>query len=158
MLLNRQEVFASLSGKRLIPRIQALYAENGSPITLLHGAVFSDPAAPEAVTFYVRGNFLGSGLDVADAAKARPVQVPVIRYADLTARHPHDVLLMDIEGAERDFLRHADLSGVRLIIAEFHRKIYGREGMRDCRRMLAGHGFVMDSAASALGVHVWRRG
>ncbi len=143
----------------LLPHIRALYAANGlhERVALRHGAVFSDPAAPDQVEFFVRGNFLGSGLARPDHGQVRPVQVPVIRYAELTEQHPHDVILMDIEGGELEFLRHAELGPVRLLIAEFHRGIYGREGMRECRHLLTAKGMVMDQDASAAGVHVWRR-
>lgn len=143
----------------LLPHIRALYRENGldGVMAVEHGAVFSAPDAPQVVEFFVRGNFLGSGLTHPDKGTVTPVRVPVIPYADLTARHPHDVILMDIEGAELDFLRHADLSAVRLLIAEFHRGIYGREGMRECRRLLTAQGLAMDEDASAAGVHIWRR-
>lgn len=143
---------------RLLPHIAGLYAENGLQhlISLRHGVVLSAPDAPAEVTFHLRGNFLGSSLAAPDHGMVQPVQVPVIRHAALKAEFPHDVLLMDIEGAELDLLRHADLSGVTLLIAEFHRAIFGREGMRECRRLLAAQGFTQDADASAGGVHVWR--
>jgi FkbM family methyltransferase len=143
----------------LLPHIQALYAENGltGVMQLRHGAVFSDPDAPETAQLFVRGNFLGSGLTEPQRGAVQPVQVPVIRYAELRAEFPHDVILMDIEGAERELLRHADLSGVSLLIGEFHRHIFGRDGMRECRALLTAQGLTMDEAASAAGVHVWRR-
>jgi FkbM family methyltransferase len=143
----------------LLPHITALWAENGliPPMTLRHGAVFSSPDAPQTVQFFVRGNFLGSRLTQPDRGSVQPVQVPVLRYDRLKAEFPHDVILMDIEGAELDLLRHADLSGVSLIIAEFHRHLYGRAGMRDCRAALTAQGFFMDADASSAGVHIWRR-
>ncbi|MGB7261406.1 MAG: hypothetical protein WBC68_05000, partial [Albidovulum sp.] len=89
--------------------------------------------------------------------KARKVQVPVLRYEDLKAEFPHDVIVMDIEGAEREFLQHADLSGVETVILEVHRDIYGREGMRDVRWSFDRSGFVIDKDHSRPGVHVYRR-
>jgi len=65
--------------------------------------------------------------------------------------------MMDIEGAELEFLRHADLSCVHTFIAEMHRDIYGREGMKECRRSLDAAGFEIDSENSKVGVHVYRR-
>lgn len=143
----------------LLPHIRALYAENGldRTITLRHGVVASDPDAPATMDFHVRGNFLASSLATPDIGRFTTVAVPVIPYAALKRDFPHDVLLMDIEGAERDFLRHADLSGVTLLIAEFHRGVFGREGMRECRAVLTAQGFAQDVEASGSGVHVWRR-
>ncbi|MBL4928330.1 FkbM family methyltransferase [Fuscibacter oryzae] len=161
MALNRKPT-AMLSveaNPNLLPQISALYQQNGlqDSITLRHGVVFSQPNPPAMVEFFVAGNFLGSGLFRPEDKKRTAVQVPVIPYDTLKAAFPHDVLMMDIEGAELDFLRHADLSGVTLFLAEFHRDIYGREGMRECRHLLDKAGFVIDDTLSRAGVHVWRR-
>lgn len=143
---------------RLLPHIAALYAENGlqDRIALRHGVVLSAPDAPKAMTFYVRRKFPGSSLTQPAHGEGEAVQVPVLPYAALKADFPHDVLLMDIEGAELDFLRHADLSGLRLLIAEFHRYVFGREGLRDCARILTAKGFVRDADASSGEVQLWR--
>ena len=144
----------------LLPHIQRLYAHNGltKVISARNAVVLSAPDAPDTVTFFLQGNFLGSGLQVRNAARARAVQVPVLRYADLKATYPHDAIMMDIEGGELDFLRHADLTGVNVFVAEMHRDIYGREGMRECRQLLQGAGLIIDADLSKAGVHVYRRG
>ncbi|MEM9032448.1 MAG: FkbM family methyltransferase [Pseudomonadota bacterium] len=144
----------------LIEHIRQLYELNGlsNRIDLIHGVVLSDPAAPSEATFHVRGNFLGSGLNQGNAnRKTTSVRVPTHRYQSVTAQFPHDTIIMDIEGAELDFFAHADLSSVRTVIFEAHRHIYGREGMRACRRELAKAGFTMDRDVSGGGVHVWQR-
>ena len=83
--------------------------------------------------------------------------VPVIRYEDLKRDFPHDAIMMDIEGGELEFLRHADLSDVKVLVGEFHREIYGSDGMKECRTLLAAKGFRIDEAHSRPGVHVWHR-
>lgn len=146
---------------RLLPHARALYAANGlsEVIDLRHGVVLSEPDAPATVSFMLRGNFLGSALaEVAPDRPAEPVEVPVTRYADLAKEFPHDVIVMDIEGAERAFFADADLSPVRAVLVELHPKIYGRDGLRDCRRMLARDGFEHDREGSVRGVSVFRRG
>ena len=129
----------------LIPNIRELHAHNGVDhlIDLRNVVVLSDPDAPETVTFHVRGNFLGSSLTPAREDRTKAVSVPVLRYADLTRDFPHDAIMMDIEGGELDFLRHADLSAVNVVVAEYHRGIYGREGKHECRRLLESKGFRM---------------
>lgn len=143
----------------LIPHIQALYAANGldQVINVRHCVLFSAPDSPETVDFRVRGNFLGSRLDAEGEEKGRVESVPVVRYDDLKKAFPHDVIVMDIEGGELDFLDHADLSGVNLVILEVHRKIYGREGMQRLRGIFADKGLVMDKDASIRTAHVYRR-
>lgn len=144
---------------RLIPNIRELHLHNGlaDVIDLRHAVVFSAPDAPETVEFYLRGNFLGSSLTPLNEERAVPVSVPVLRYADLTAQFPHDAIMMDIEGGELEFLRHADLSAVKVVVGEFHRMIYGREGMKECRQLLTKAGFQMDETHSRPGIWVWRR-
>lgn len=143
----------------LIPHIAALHAHNGlaGTITLRHGVVLTAPDAPASIDFHVMGNFLGSGLATRKPDRAQTVQVPVLRYAEICADFAPDAIMMDIEGGELDFLRHADLSAIRVFVAEFHRDIYGREGMQECRRLLSGQGLAFDETHSRPGVHVWRR-
>jgi FkbM family methyltransferase len=143
----------------LLGNIRALHAHNGvaDQITLRHGVVLADPDAPDEVEFFIMGNFLGSGLTARNPDRARPVTVPVIRYDDLKRDFPHDAIMMDIEGGELEFLRHADLSHVKVLVGEFHREIYGSEGMKECRALLVAKGFHIDEVHSRPGVHVWHR-
>lgn len=143
----------------LIPHIAALHAANGlsDVFTLRHAVVLTAPDAPDSIDFHVMGNFLGSGLTTRKAERARVVSVPVLRFETIRAEFAPDAIMMDIEGGELDFLRHADLSGINTFVAEFHRKIYGREGMRECRRALRAQGLRMDDDISRPGVHVYRR-
>lgn len=142
----------------LIPHIEALYAVNDltATIRVVHGVVLSQPDAPSEITFNVRGNFLGSSLTPVEG-KSRPVQVPVIAYKDLVRDFAHDTIMMDIEGGELDFLRHADLAHLNLFIAELHRDAYGREGLRECRGLLERAGLQHSEAHSAGSVHVFQR-
>ena len=144
----------------LLPHASALHRLNGlsDRMELRHGVVFSDPDAPPRVEFLIRGNFLGSGLELAHGAeKARRVDVPVWRYADVKREFPHDVIVMDIEGGELGFLSHADLTGVRLVLLELHPGIYGPDGVRRCRRALRRAGFESDPDLSGRMVFTYRR-
>lgn len=155
-----ERVVSIEANPNLLPYISELYLRNNlaDVIAVRHGVVLSEPNPPAAVDFFLRGNFLGSGLTVIkNPEKARKVTVPTISYDALRAEFPHDVIVMDIEGAELEFLRHANLDGVHTIVSEMHRDIYGREGMKECRANLARSGFEMDGKNSKAGVHVYCR-
>ena len=143
----------------LIDHITRLYAHNGlsETISVRHAVVLTDPAAPEAMEFFVQNNFLGSGLVSRKPEKATQVTVPVLGYEALKAGFPHDVIMMDIEGGELDFLRHADLTGVHTFIAEVHKDIYGRQGVQEVRSLMGKAGFALSDALSKVGVHVYKR-
>lgn len=129
----------------LIEHVAALYAHNGlgEVAAVRHAVVLSAPDAPTEVLH--------------KPEKTTAVRVPVLRYADLKAAFPHDTIVMDIEGAERDFLRHADLTGVDTFIAGIHRDVYGRAGVRELRALLSAQGLVPDAGAARAGVIVYRR-
>lgn len=162
VLTQNLDLAATLSieaNPALIPFAAGLHRHNGlhDRITLRHGVVLTAPDAPDSITFYVQGNFLGSSLTNKEDKKMRPTEVPVLHYGALKAEFPHDAIMMDIEGGELDFLRHADLTDVQVFVAEMHRDIYGREGMRECRSLLEAAGLTFDQDLSKAGVHVYRR-
>lgn len=143
---------------KLIDHITALYKHNGlaSRIEVRNKIVLSEPTPPKSVDFYIRGNFLGSGMTIVKGMeRAEKVSVPVVKWSTIKKQIKPTVLLMDIEGAELEFFRHADLSGIRVIIAELHRHIYHRPGMREIRDGIAAKGFVEDKDASGGGVFVF---
>ncbi len=144
---------------KLIPHIRELHEHNDLDhiIDLRHCVVLSDPDAPETVDFHVLGNFLGSSLTKRKEGRGVVVNVPVLRYADLAASFPHDTIMMDIEGGELDFLRHADLGQVRVFVAEFHEDVYGRDGMKECAALLSKQGFVLNERNSRGAVQAWLR-
>jgi len=162
VIATRRRASAVLSveaNPNLIPYVRRLHALNGleGVMSVEHGVVLTAPAPPATVTFHLTGNFLGSSLTDTRPGRTRPVEVPVIPYAALRARFPHDAIVMDIEGGELDFLRHADLTGVNAFVAEFHRDIYGKEGARECMRLLDRAGLKFREDASGGGVRAFSR-
>ena len=139
----------------LIEHIEALYRLNGlqDRIAVRNEVLISAPDAPATMTFHIRNSYLGSSLIDSDSRATTQVEVPVARYAEVQASFVPDVLLMDIEGGELDFLRHASLEGVRAIVIEFHPEAYGKEGMAECKAILERAGFakVPDRCTR----HVW---
>lgn len=64
------------------------------------------------------------------------------------ADHAINVLVMDIEGAERDLLRRAELSGIDRIFLELHDHLYGLSGIREITQALGAKGFAYDPRGS----------
>ncbi|NOR30623.1 MAG: FkbM family methyltransferase [Sulfitobacter sp.] len=154
------QILSFEANPNLLPAINALYAHNGlsDRNTVRNNAVVAGKDAPEAIDFYVRSNFLGSRIFAENnEPETQVVQVETVQYETLRKEFPHNVLMMDIEGAELDFLRAADLSDVDLVIIELHRKVYHRPGMQECKRAFADQGFTLDAANSKRSVFTYKK-
>ncbi len=139
----------------LIPHIRALYALNGvqDVISVRNQVVVSAPDRPDTLPFHVRNSFLGSSLIDSDTRATTQVDVPTVAYDAILQDFAPDVLLIDIEGGELEFLRHASLDGLRAVVIEFHPEAYGREGMRECKSILERAGFCKEPGLCTR--HVW---
>jgi FkbM family methyltransferase len=154
------QILSFEANPNLLPAINALYAHNGlsDRNTVRNNAVVAGKDAPEAIDFYVRSNFLGSRIFAENnEPETQMVRVETVQYQTLRKEFPHNVLMMDIEGAELDFLRAADLSDVDLVIIELHRKVYHRPGMQECKRAFAEQGFTLDAANSKRSVFTYKK-
>lgn len=138
------KVMSFEANPNLIPHINALYKMNrlGKKIEVRNEVLISAPDAPETMPFHIRNSYLGSSLIEAENRRTTKVDVKVANYADVHREYKPTVLLMDIEGGELDFLRHASLDGVRAIVIEFHPNAYGKEGMRECKSIITRAGFT----------------
>lgn len=143
----------------LIAHIEKLHAHNGvaGTVRVVNAIVTSDETAGATTPFTISNNFLGSRIaEDNDTNPAQQCVVENIRYNDVKASFPHNVLVMDIEGAELDFLVHADLAGIDCVIVELHPTVYGQEGVSACIEALQSHDLVLDPASSSLGVKVFK--
>lgn len=138
-----QAVHSYEANPELIPAIEALYAANdlGDRISVTNAVLVSAPERPETMTFHIHNSYLGSSLIEPEGRDTRAVQVPTESFSEVCARLKPTVLVMDIEGGEQEILRHADLSGFRAMVLEFHPQAYGVGGMRECKNILRDAGF-----------------
>jgi len=127
----------------LIPHINDLYALNDltERNSVVNALLISDPDRPDTLPFHIGRSYLGSSLLDTAAHSKETVSIETMAYSDLHADLKPDVILMDIEGGELAFLEHANLEGVRAIVAEFHPKAYEVAGMRRCKSILRDAGF-----------------
>jgi FkbM family methyltransferase len=142
----------------LIPHIEALYALNGlgNIISVRNAVLMGGPDRPATMPFHIGASFLGSSL--LDQGRSRAtVEVPTADLAAVMADLAPDVLIIDIEGGEREILRHIDLSGLRAVVIEFHPEAYGVEGMQECKATLRAAGFAKVDAVSTRTVWTCQR-
>lgn len=137
------QVLSYEANPHLIPHIRTLYALNGLESTnAVHNqVVVAGSDIPETLPFHIHSSYLGSSLAGRGGPPKELVDVQTRSFETLRNEVAPDILVMDIEGAELDFLRNADLTGLRGIVLEFHPKTYGRAGMRECKTILRGAGF-----------------
>lgn len=138
-----ERILSFEANPNLVPHIRDLYALNGieDRIKVRNELLIASPDRPETMTFHVHSSFLGSSLIDRDDRKTTPVEVPTVAFDKIRRRFKPTVLVMDIEGGELDFLQHADLTGIRAIVIEFHPNAYGIEGVKTCKNLLRGAGF-----------------
>ncbi|MCF6234716.1 MAG: FkbM family methyltransferase, partial [Rhodobacteraceae bacterium] len=109
-------------------------------ISVRNEVLVSAPDRPASIPFHVRKSFLGSSLLNPENRPSNVVDIPTADFADVCDTLSPTVLVMDIEGGELEILRHADLSRFRAIVLEFHPKVYGVPGMRECKKILRDAG------------------
>lgn len=139
-----RKVHSFEANPELIPEIRSLYALNGleDVIEVQNTVLLTGEDQPDTIQFHLRNSYLGSSLIEAEGKVRKTVEVPTADFNKVCAELEPTVLVMDIEGGELDLLRHADLSGFRAIVLEFHPGAYGIEGMRECKSILRDAGFV----------------
>ncbi|MCX7560119.1 FkbM family methyltransferase [Sulfitobacter sp. F26204] len=127
----------------LIDHINALYDMNqlGGIIELRNQVLISAPDPADTMALHVHNSFPGSSLIETGSPSNAPTDVPTAQYDTIQNDFSPDVLLIDSEGSELDFLRHAALDGVRALVIAFHPDVYGREGMLECKTIITRAGF-----------------
>ncbi|UAB91418.1 FkbM family methyltransferase (plasmid) [Ruegeria sp. SCSIO 43209] len=144
-LENKPEAILSFEANpNLIPHIRRLHALNGlsDRIEVRNAILSANPKDPDSIPFHIDASYLGSSVFDNEGESTTSVRVAKADFEAVKREFAPTVLVMDIEGAELDFLRNADLSGIRAIVIEFHRLIYGHKGVRACKRILSNAGFL----------------
>jgi hypothetical protein len=103
---------------------------------------------PRSHAFYVRQDLWMSSMDETQGPYQSCIELPSANIDDFITAHAINVLVMDIEGAERDLLCNAELAGIERIFLELHDHLYGLAGIRDITQALTGKGFAYDPRGS----------
>lgn len=142
----------------LIKHIERLYAVNDVVDRIeLHNAIVLSSDGPATVPFYVASRFAYSSLVKPAKFFSREVRVPTKQFCDIVRDFRPNILVLDIEGGELDFLESADLTGIHGICIEFHPGVYDVSGMRACKRLLTRSGFSPMEGVSTRTVWAARR-
>lgn len=103
---------------------------------------------PRTFRFYVREDLWMSSME----RNQGPYQQELLIVSDdvdrFIARHQINVVVMDIEGAEKELLQHAKLPCIERIFLEFHDHLYGLDGIRQITMAMAAKGFAYDPRGS----------
>ena len=135
----------SPSSVRLARRV--IEANNLDNVMLSQGILAAGP--PRDLVFYRRKDLWMSSLLEHQGPYCETLTVTSANIDEFILQHQIDVVVMDIEGAERDLLIHADLPGVERIFLELHDHLYGLAGIRDITCAMAAKGFGYDPRGSS---------
>lgn len=113
-------------------------------------------ATPEMMKFFVREQFWSSSLDD-DSPYVSVVNVPAVKLSALIQEFNANVLIIDIEGGERDLFEGTDLTGVNKIFLEVHTRKIKRIGIKHCFDALSAAGFAYDQQVSRGGAVLFNR-
>jgi FkbM family methyltransferase len=129
---------------RLIPIIHRTHALN----SVVADEVLNLVAARHdgTVTFNQQPSFWASS--IVDLPGSRQLTLPACDLEAIVGKVKPDVLIVDIEGGERDLFDGLVLSCVRQLIVEVHRPQIGLAGVAACVSHLADAGFTYDPNGS----------
>lgn len=128
----------------LRPVILKNYSLNGvSP--RLHTTLLSDRDGE--IRFYVMKDFWSSST-VRRHPRAHEIVVPTRSFNDELDRIRPTFLIIDIEGGELDWIRHARVDGVSKVCIELHPHVIGEAGAKCVESFFEANGFVADAVLS----------
>jgi FkbM family methyltransferase len=136
---------ASPSSVQLARRV--IEANERENVTLTQGILAAGP--PRDFVFYLRRDLWMSSIIEHQGPYDETLTITSANIDQFVSQHRIDVVVMDIEGAERDLLTQAELPGVDRIFLELHDHLYGLAGVRDITRALAAKGFGYDPRGSS---------
>ena len=144
LAIGSDRVFTYEANPALEPHIRLMFERNRVTPSLRMCMLGRDAGWAE---LNVHRNFWASSTL---AAGGRTVRVPVQSFAGALEAIRPTVLVVDIEGGERELFRTVDrLAGVRKICMEVHPWIIGADGVQEVRDRLERDGFTRDPQLSS---------
>ncbi|MCK4711885.1 MAG: FkbM family methyltransferase [Marinosulfonomonas sp.] len=159
--VGAQNVLTVEPHSKMIPVIEGNLAENGiEGVTVINAAAVPDSFTGEYVTFHITAAFWASSLHPAIAGKfksTKSVEVPAVTISELMVEHKPSVVVMDIEGSERDLFEAAWPAHVRLLVIELHPRIYSDRTIKQIFDQMSASGLTYCPVGSRGNVVVFRR-
>lgn len=146
-IVGEANVFVYEANPAIRAAALANFEHNGMQIAIEHAAVVGNEYTDDSVTFFVSDNFWSSSL-LDKGGKQKPITAPAVRLDALIHKHRPSVIIADVEGAEYDLFRTADLSSVNKLCVEFHTRYIGAAKVSELIRSLLERGFVLELEAS----------
>lgn len=141
----------------MVPIIKANLDRNGqADVTVIHGVV-SEETKQTDIDFFVPEDFWAATTLNTNPSRTRVVTVASVQLSDLLKRYQPTVLIVDVEGAEREYFTNDMLADVRLIIIELHPDQYERWVIGKIFSRLAKQGFTYQPRGSHGAVVVFER-
>lgn len=129
------------------------HALNGVAVELRQGLVAREAGTVE---FHRQPGFWGNSTTWHPDA-TETLTLPALGLQALLHEVKPDVVIMDVEGGETTLFEGVDLSGVRAISLEVHRRLTGLAGIRDLFVTLGGAGFSYEPTWSEGPIVVFHR-
>jgi FkbM family methyltransferase len=132
---------------RLFPMIRANVEGNGGIVRFEHGVVIAGGGHGDgSIDFYLDDDPWISSTEPAaggrtDAPPRRRVSAPVLGLDELLAQHAPTVLMIDIEGGERELLRAPMARPPRLVLVEIHTPHFGERAGVETIQALTDRGY-----------------
>ena len=134
--IGSDRVFSFEANPRLEPLIRDNYALNNVQPTLSLCMLGPQRGRRD---FHISRDFSRSS--VYDPGQGETIQVPVESFNEMVAKIRPTLLILDIEGNEKELLEYADLSSIQKIVIELHPWIIGVFNCLTLRKHLLGIGF-----------------
>ncbi|MDB6455217.1 FkbM family methyltransferase [Falsirhodobacter sp. 20TX0035] len=122
-------------------------ANDATNVTFAHGLLSAGD--PTTHVFYMRRDFWMSSMIAAQGPYEATIEVQSANIDAALAERGINVLVMDVEGAEREILGAATLDGVDRVFLELHDHLYGLTGVREIFAAMDRKGFAYDPRASS---------
>ena len=122
----------------LIPVIRKTHELNGVDVNI-HNEVLGDRGG--FVDFNIHKDFWASSLG---GTGGEAIQVKKVSFQDVLKKYCPSMMIIDIEGGEKDLFNGIDLTGVKKIMLELHQNFIGRSGIKHVFDTLSYNGFHYD--------------